>query len=238
MDFVFAFFPLPTFSFPTIVPVAPGNCAKKLLNVRFSCTSTTMCWIGELEPVPEIGSVATGDGAVAPGAHAVSTPSAIALNQRRSTCLFRVYLQPRRLPVQKVRLRIFRRNYRKLARRLIEVQHVAAVPAALRPDAVGRSVRRSKPPEMKCILDKANDAAERIDDVRDVARLARRRLPRIRRNHDHRHAEAHAPLIVYFWRFDGIVVPTPVVPHDDDGRRVPIRALSDCVDDLCHPRRS
>src|SRR5579871_3079273 len=36
---------------PVLVPSAPGNVAKRLSKLRFSCTSKTMCWIG-IEPEP------------------------------------------------------------------------------------------------------------------------------------------------------------------------------------------
>ena len=47
----------------------------------------------------------------------------------------------------------------------------------------------------------------------------------VRRDDEHRNAETQAAGVVEERRRDVIVETAPVVPHDDDGRRVPVAAL-------------
>src|SRR5580658_4080255 len=90
-----------------------------------------------------------------------------------SAGLLRVYGPVRRLLVQEERARILRADRLELTRRLIEVKHVAAVAAVFRPEAVGRRVGRTQPSETEGVLDEADDAAERVDLVGDIAGLTR-----------------------------------------------------------------
>ena len=88
-----------------------------------------------------------------------------------------------------VRARILRRDRRELPRRLIEIE-------ACRPCWSQRRVGRAEPPEAPVVFDEPHDAAELVHGVRDVAALASGAGRHVGRNHEHRHAEARAALLV------------------------------------------
>ncbi len=62
-------------------------------------------------------------------------------------------------------------------------------------------------------------------------------LARVRRNDKARYAKSK-PLSVDLRRRDMIEFATPIVPDDNDRRRLPIRTLANRINNLCYPRWS
>src|ERR1700733_2496891 len=126
--------------------------------------------------------------------------------------------------MQKERLRVFRGDRFELSRFHREVEGIA--------DARRMRVVSAERSEVPVLLDEVKDAAELIDGVLDV------RLD-VRRDDQHRYAEARTALpVARPWRSDVIVQAAPIIPDDDHRGRIPIAALADCIDDRCDPRWS
>ncbi|MGA7202820.1 MAG: hypothetical protein WBX26_13400, partial [Candidatus Cybelea sp.] len=75
----------------------------------------------------------------------VAAALAILRQAQDDNALFRIDWDSRWFFVEKIRSRIFRTDLLELSRRLFEVEQVAAVAPAFRPEAVGRLVGRSEP---------------------------------------------------------------------------------------------
>src|ERR1700722_15793795 len=95
--------------------------------------------------------------------------------------------------------------------------------------------RRADGRQVEYLFDELQNAAELVLRVRYVAGAETVSDARVGGNDDAGHANAEPAKIELRWRH--IVVPAaPVVPKNDDRRRVPVRAAADRIDDRGHPR--
>ena len=95
-------------------------------------------------------------------------------------------------------------------------------------DRVGARIGRGQPRQAERVFREAQHRTELVLDVRDVAFLG------IRRDDQQGDAKPEA-VVVFVRRSDVIVEAAPIVPHDEDHRRVPKLALADGVDDRRDP---
>src|ERR1700722_4571705 len=95
-------------------------------------------------------------------------------------------------------------------------------------DARRALVVAAERPQIPVLLNVLEDAGKLVVRLRDVT------WPRVRGDNDCRNAQTQ-PSVSQLLPDAVVVEAAPIVPNDDDGRRAPIRALADRVDDACYP---